>query len=157
MRRREFITGLCCPFFSGVALAIVSSPAIAMELITAQEASLPDAPGVALELGFRGVTRGPKVSVLSPAPDAGTIRSPLNLELKFESRGGSTIDLRSVKVIYLKQPTINLTQRVSELINTNGIEVSAAEMPPGTHYIKVEVKDSAGRLGSTIFPVTVSR
>jgi hypothetical protein len=36
--------------------------------------------GRRLRLGFRGVTRGPKVSVVSPAPDAGTVRSPLNLE-----------------------------------------------------------------------------
>jgi len=67
----------------GVALAALIGPAVALELISAREAALPDAVGVDLKLGFRGVTRGPRVLVVSPAPDAGMVRSPLNLLLKF--------------------------------------------------------------------------
>jgi hypothetical protein len=127
----------------------------AFVLITAQEAALPDAVG-AQQLDRRGVTRGPKILVLSPAPDAGAIRSPLHLLLKFESYGGATIDPLSVKVVYLKTPNINLTQRISTLVMPNGIEVQAAEVPPGTHHIRVEVKDNAGRTGAVIFPIVVA-
>ena len=108
------------------------------------------------KLGFRGVTRAPKILVLSPAPDAGMVRSPLNLLLKFETYGGSVIEPRSVKMIYLKNPAINLTQRIGDLIKTSGIEVDNAQVPPGTHYIRVEVKDNAGRLGSTTFALSVA-
>jgi hypothetical protein len=127
----------------------------AMELITAQEAALPNAVGVNIELGLRGVTRGPRVLVISPAPDAGVVRSPLNLLLNFEAHGGAVIDPRSIKMTYLKKPAINLTQRLGDLITAAGIEVRSAQAPPGTHYIKVEVKDSAGRTGSTTFAIMV--
>ena len=141
---------------SAVLLAALTGRVDALELITAREAALPDAVGVNLKLGFRGVTRGPKILVLSPAPDAGMVRSPLNLLLKFETHGGAMIEPHSVKMIYLKQPTINLTQRIGDFIKMGGIEVNSAEVPPGTHYIRIDVKDDAGRLGSTTFVLSVA-
>jgi hypothetical protein len=140
---------------SGIAVAFGAVEAGAVELITTQEAALPDAIG-ARQFDMRGVTRGPKILVVSPAPDAGLVRSPLNLLLKFETYGGSVIDPLSVKVIYLKKPSINLTQRIGNLVTSAGIEVRDAEAPPGTHYIRVEVRDDAGRLGSIIFPLMVA-
>jgi hypothetical protein len=139
-----------------VLLAALTGRAAALELITAQEAALPDAVGVNLKLGFRGVTRAPKILVLSPAPDAGMVRSPLNLLLRFETHGGAMIEPHSVKMIYLKHPTINLTQRIGDFIKASGIEVNGAQVPPGTHYIRVDVKDDAGRLGSTTFVLSVA-
>jgi hypothetical protein len=136
----------------GTAFWLAAGDARAVVLITAQEAALPDAVGAQQ----RGVTRGPKILVLSPAPDAGVVRSPVNLLLKFETYGGAAIDPLSVKVVYLKTPNINLTQRISTLVTSSGIEVRAAEVPPGTHHIKVEIKDNAGRTGSVIFPILVA-
>jgi hypothetical protein len=124
-------------------------------LITEQESALPDAAG-ARQLDMRGITRGPKILVLAPAPDAGVIKSPVDLLLKFETYGGAAIDPLSVKVTYLKTPAINLTQRIGTSITPNGIALHAAEAPPGTHYIRVEAKDSAGRVGSIIFPLMVA-
>jgi hypothetical protein len=140
---------------TGIAVAVGAGEARAVELITAKEAAMPDAVG-ARQLSMRGVTRAPKILVVSPAPDAGLVRSPLNLLLKFETHGGAVIDPLSVKVIYLKQSPINLTPRIGNLVTAGGIEVSGAEAPPGTHYIRVEVKDDAGRLGSIIFPLMVA-
>jgi hypothetical protein len=129
--------------------------AFAIVLITVQEAALPDALG-AQQLERRGVTRGPKILVLSPAPDAGVVRSPVDLLLRFETYGGAAIDPLSVKVTYLKTPAINLTQRISTLVTSSGIEVHAAEVPPGTHHIRVEIRDDAGRVGSIVFPLMVA-
>jgi hypothetical protein len=140
---------------SAAALLITAAEAPAFVFITDQEAALPDAAG-ARQLDMRGITRGPRILVLSPAPDAGIVRSPVNLLLKFETYGGATIDPLSVKVTYLKTPAINLTQRISTSVTPNGIEVHAAESPPGTHYIRVEVRDSAGRVGSIVFPLMVA-
>jgi hypothetical protein len=139
----------------GTALLLAVGEARAIVLITAQEAALPDAVG-ALQIDRRGVTRGPKILVLSPAPDAGVVKSPVNLLLKFETYGGAAIDPLSVKVVYLKSPNINLTQRISTLVTSSGIEVRDAEVPPGTHHIRVEIKDNAGRIGSVIFPILVA-
>jgi hypothetical protein len=129
---------------------------VALVLITPQEAALPDSLGPNQRPGFRGVIRGPKVLVVSPAPDAGTVKSPLKLLLKFETHGSAVIVPQLVKVIYLKDPAVNLTPRISDFITTNGIELSGAEVPPGTHYIRIELKDDAGRFGSTVVALMVA-
>ena len=139
----------------GAAVCFASDAARAIVLITPQEAALPDAVG-AQQFDKRGVTRAPKILELSPAPDAGAVRSPVNLLVKFESYGGAAIDPLSVKVVYLKNPNINLTQRISTSVTASGIDVHSAEVPPGTHNIRVEVKDNVGRMGTVIFPVLVA-
>src|SRR5262245_419309 len=128
--RKETSLVLRSAAFVGLALAALTGPAVALELITVQEAALPDAMGVNLELGFRGVTRGPRVLVVSPAPDAGIVRSPLNLLLKFETHGGAVIEPHSIKMTYLKTPLINLTQRIGDLIKAGGIDVKRQEVTP---------------------------
>ena len=154
---RETISAIARVAAIGAVLAVCAGAASALELITAEEAALPDAIGANAKLGLRGVTRAPKVLVIAPAPDAGVVRSPLDLVLKFETHGGAVIEPQSVKVTYLKKPAINLTQRIGKLIKATGIEVNSAQTPPGTHYIRVEVKDNAGRIGSTTFALAVAR
>jgi methionine-rich copper-binding protein CopC len=135
---------------NGVRLA----PAHAEVLITEQEAMRPPAAPKAEEAS-RGIFRAPKIEVLSP-PEAGTVTSPLNLKLKFESFGGTKIDEDSVRVIYLKNPSVDLTPRLKKHLKSNGIEMDVAEAPPGEHHLKVEVKDSDGHLGTAdvVFKVT---
>ncbi len=135
---------------SGVPLA----PARAEVLITEQEAMRPAAAPKAEEAS-RGIFRAPKISVLSPQEEE-IVTSPLNLKLKFESFGGTKIDEDSVRVIYLKNPSVDLTPRLKKHLKSNGIEMDVAEAPPGEHHLKVEVKDSDGHLGTAdvIFKVT---
>ena len=138
---------------AGILLGVAADRAAALVLITAQEAALPDANGIVI--GWRGLTRGPRVVVVYPAPDAGAVQSPLQLLLRFEGHGGAGIDLSSVKMIYLKNPTINLTQRIGDWIMASGIDLRSAEVPPGTHYLKIEIKDTAGRPASATFELMV--
>jgi methionine-rich copper-binding protein CopC len=151
--------------FKAVALAAVSAfailgaltsvspaPAHAEVLITEQEVMRPAAAPKAEEAS-RGIFRAPKISVLSPQE---AVTSPLNLKLKFESFGGTKIDEDSVRVIYLKNPSVDLTPRLKSHLKNNGIEMDVAEAPPGEHHLKVEVKDSDGHLGTAdvVFKVT---
>src|ERR1700693_5588240 len=92
-----------------LAAAMLAAPATALQLITASEAALP---AVQTTGHDRSISRGPSVIVVSPTPGAGAIASPLNLTVRFESHGGSTIDLDSVLLTYLREPAIDLTQRV---------------------------------------------
>ena len=124
-------------------------------LITEQETALPAAAGGSLT--FRGVTRGPKVDMVSPAAEAGVVKSPVDLKMKFQSFGGATIDPSSVKVTYLKTPLVDLTARMKKYIQAGGIEMSTAEMPAGDHPIRVEIKDSEGRTGGATFTLKVTK
>ncbi|MGE5538135.1 MAG: hypothetical protein ACM30I_05935 [Gemmatimonas sp.] len=136
-------------------LGAAAVPAHAEPLITAKEAALPAAASGAL--AFRGVTRGPKVEIASPSADAGTVTSPVDLKLKFQSFGGATVNPDAVKVTYLKNPAVDLTPRLKKYIQANGIEMPSAELPPGDHPIRVEIKDSEGRSGTANFTLKVAK
>jgi len=121
-------------------------------LITEQEAKLPQAPNTTLS--FRaGITRGPKVVLVTP--ESSEITSPVRLRLKFETYGGAKIDPASIKFTYLKNPAVDLTDRLRPVTQPGGIDISAAEIPPGVHHIRVDLKDDAGRSGIGNFTLNV--
>ena len=140
---------------AGLSFGLTAGTASAEMLITEQEAALPAAAGGSM--AFRGVTRGPKVQMASPAAEGTVFKSPVNLQLKFESFGGAAVDPNSVKVTYMKTPAVDLTPRMKSSIKAGGIEMPAAELPAGEHPIRVEIKDSEGRSGSANFTVKVTK
>src|SRR5579863_7801250 len=136
-----------------VVAGFISSPAHANHvLITEDEARLPPPKG-AVPNQNRGITRGPKIEVVG---DKEQSHSPVHLQLKFESFGGSKIDLESLRVIYLRTPNVDLTERVKSFAGAGGLDIPDAELPPGDHLIRVDIKDSDGRTGSTSFLLKIS-
>jgi len=132
------------------------TPAGAIQLVTEQEAALPPNHLPGLEL--RGSpTRRPSAVVVSPPPSAGVMKSPLNLKVKLQAFGGAKIDPDSIVVTYKKTPMIDITQRIMPFISADGIEVPEAEVPPGLHEFRIELKDKEGRLGGTEFSFQVGK
>ncbi|WP_354083229.1 hypothetical protein [Bradyrhizobium sp. S3.3.6] len=121
-------------------------------MITEEEAKLPPPKG-AIAADQRGIFRGPKVEFVSPT-DA--VSSPLRLQLKFESFGGAKINLESIKVTLLRSPNVDLTARVKPFIQADGINMQDAELPPGEYTVRVDIKDSDGRPGTSIFTLKVT-
>src|SRR6266567_3789643 len=143
-------------------LAIAAAPVFAQPsgdrivLISEKEAALPVAS--VPDMTFRaGITRGPKIVLVLPTANDDSAHSPVHVEFRFEAHGGAKIDPRSVKITYLKNPAVDLTERVKPFMGAGGIDILAAEMPPGNHPIRVEVKDSEGRSGSASFTLRVSQ
>ena len=145
-----FVTLLAC--FASVGAAGEDAKVV---LITSAEAQLPAPPPTTLTMRA-GITRGPQIVVLSPKPDAKYVHSPLNFQVKFEARGGAKIDSDSIHIIYLRGPAVDLTGRLKQFTKIDGISVDAAEVPPGTHSIKIDLKDSEGRAGSTVLTFNVA-
>lgn len=131
---------------------LFSETSWATQLITEEEAKLPS-PKAAIAADRRGIMRGPKVEFVSPG---NSVSSPLWLQLKFESYGGAKIDPESVKMIFLRTPNVDLTPRVKPFIHADGINMQDAELPPGEYTIRVDLKDSDGRPGTTIFALKVA-
>jgi hypothetical protein len=128
--------------------------AIAAEvLITKAEADRPAPPDLGA-LGTRGLTRGPHIEQVSPDPGKDA-KSPFPLEIKFTAHNDTTVDPGSVKVTYLKSPSVDLTPRLKTHITAAGIDLGDAEMPPGTHMIRIDVRDSQGRNGTSIIKFSV--
>jgi hypothetical protein len=146
------LAGLAICFSVGLAAA---QPAHAanLVLITADEAKLPPPKG-AVALSARGVTRGPKVELV---PQNGAIRSPVRLQLKFQTYGGSKVDLDAVQATYLRTPNVDLTPRIKPFVNATGIDVPAAELPPGDHMVRIDIMDSDGRAATASFVLKVEQ
>ncbi|WP_423868121.1 hypothetical protein [Bradyrhizobium sp.] len=138
---------------SVTAFASSSMPAHASHvLITEEESKLPPPRG-AVAADRRGITRGPKIDVVMPADN---VHSPVHFQLKFESFGGAKIDPDSVKVTYLRTPNVDLTPRIKPFVQPTGIDMPDAELPAGDHMVRVDIKDSDGRVGSTSFVLKVA-
>jgi hypothetical protein len=134
------------------AMSVPASAYAGTVLITDEEAKLPPPRG-AVAADRRGITRGPKIEVIGEGEPN---HSPLHLQLRFESFGGAKIDISSVKVTYLRTPAVDLTDRIRSFVQATGIDMPDAQLPPGDHMIRVDIKDSDGRMGSTSFVLKVS-
>lgn len=148
---------MASPWIAACLAGLLSATAAdAFELVTKEEAALPAGPPPALQI--RGSpTRRPKVVIVSPPPGAGLMHSPVELKLQFQAHGGAQIDPSSVVVTYLKEPAIDITQRIMPFITANGIDIAQAEVPPGKHQFWIEVKDQTGRAGGAEIDFQVAK
>ena len=140
----------------GIFLALIGAVpnlVFAAPLITSKEAALPAASGA---LATRGISRGPAVKLNSPEADI-PISSPFDFKVLFEARGEGKIDPNSVKVVYMKSPFVDLTPRLKSAITPTGINFSKAEVPPGTHTIRITVKDMDGRETNQVITIVVNK
>jgi hypothetical protein len=140
--------------FALSSVLLLTGPAGAVQLITESEAALPAGQSKGHE---RGITRAPSVVIVSPSPSAGMMKSPVSLKIRYEGHGGAKIDLDSVILTYVRNPEIDLTQRIKQFIAAEGIDVEDADVPPGTHTIRVLVTDSEGRTNWADFTFTVGQ
>jgi hypothetical protein len=142
----------------GLLVAVLTFPAqvgtanAGQVLITEQEAKLPPPRG-AIAADRRGITRGPKIDFVQPGEP---FHSPMHFQVKFEAFGGARIDSDSVKVTYLRTPIVDLTPRVKSFLQASGIDMPDVELPPGDHMVRIDVKDSDGRPGTTSFVLKVA-
>ncbi len=137
-----------CALSAGLAF---SGSVLAFDLITDDEARLPPAPKVTTR---GGITRGPGIKVVSPGAD-GQIKAPFAMKIEFQPHGGAKIDASSVKVTYLRKPSVDLTPRLKSAISEAGINLADARVPVGTHDVKIDVTDADGRTKSETVSFTV--
>jgi hypothetical protein len=136
-----------------LALAPIPANAANVVLITPDEAKLPP-PNIPVARSARGVTRGPQIEVIQ---DADPTKSPTHFQLRFVAHGGARIDPATVQMIYLRTPDVDLTQRIKPFVTDAGIDIPSAVVPPGTHMLRVDLKDSDGRAISLNFTLNVAQ
>ena len=111
-------------------------------------------PAISSTAKTRALTRKPEIVLILPAS---AVNSPFEFRLKFQAHGGSNIDTNSFRLIYLKNPNIDLTSRVKSHVTAQGLEMVDAEAPPGQHAIEALVSDSDNREGSAVFTLNISK
>ena len=133
-----------------VIVATFSGAHASTVLVTEQEAALPPATQSG---GTRGILRGPRIEL--DDIDKDELQSPVRLKIRFQAFGDTTIDLRSLQVIYLKMPAVDLTSRVMPFAQPTGIDMPDAELPPGEHKISIEISDSDGHIANRIIALHI--
>jgi hypothetical protein len=151
-RRYDRLLIACVVAIMSAALVPVYAAQPSITLITDEEAKLPPPKG-AVATDRRGITRGPKIEFI---PDGDPAHSPMRLQIKFESFGGARIDPDSIKIIYLRTPNVDLTSRIKSFVQTTGIDIPDVQLPVGDHMLRVDIKDSDGRVGTTSFVLKIS-
>jgi hypothetical protein len=92
-----------------------------VQIVSAEESRLPEGQ----VLATRAITRGPGIS-LSSGQEVQASSFPLNI--KFEPRGGVALDVASLKVEYLKQPIVDVTERVRVGIRGDSIDAPCVRL-----------------------------
>ena len=109
-------------------------------LITSQEAARPDATATRAPR-FR--EDGPKIQMKAPEHE-GEYLTPMNLEVRFRpGEDGKAVDITSLKVSYVKFVKIDVTERLAEFIQADGIHVPEAAVPAGKHTFEIYIEDVA--------------
>lgn len=124
-----------------------------VELITVQEAGIPDPPPRHFE-AERPLAAGPIVEVVSPQ-NGKTYKSPVPIQIRFQPRDGKEIDLSSFKVELLKLFTIDITYKLLPYTSKDGINLPEADIPPGKHMIRVSLGDVTGGITNVLLVVSV--
>jgi hypothetical protein len=148
--RRRALKAVVTSFI--ISLTIPVAAHAAEKLITEDEAKLPPPKG-AIAADRRGILRGPTIEFVSLGEG---VHSPIHLQLKFDSHGSAKIDTESVRMTYLRTPNVDLTPRIKQFVLPAGIDMPDAEVPPGEYMVRVDLKDSDGRPGSTSFVLKIA-
>jgi len=151
-RRRLWIGSVIGFVFVGMMM-----PALAFELIKKDEAARRDDPYRPKPSDRRaGPYPEPEIKIQSDT----VVTSPF--ELTIELRPGTraaTINLDSLRIIYRKDPPVNLKPRVDRFIEKSPrnvvIRITDAEAPVGKHQILIQVEDSYEQMTSRLVELDV--
>ncbi|MDH5539838.1 MAG: hypothetical protein OEY03_10580 [Rhizobacter sp.] len=84
------------------------------------------------------------------------VASPLRIRLRFQPTAPAVILPGTFRVFY-GMFELDITRRITELakVSREGLEISEARLPLGTHSLLIELQDSLGRRGRHNFQFVV--
>lgn len=94
------------------------------------------------------ISDAPKIELINPQLGS-NINSPTPIEVKFNPKSPASIKPESFKALY-GSFQIDITKRLLNVaqVTQQGIQVTEANLPKGSHKITMNIEDSEGRVGS---------
>ena len=89
---------------------------------------------------------GPKITVT--APSGYSLVPPVDIDVVFEPRDGSQVDMQTLRIDYKMGPAwLNITQRVKANATIKGTRLLArnADLPKGNHKLRFSIRDANNR------------
>ncbi len=140
-----------------VPLFILTAPSVVtggdtVLLVTEGQAGLDNARGI-----FEEVDDGPTIKIKSPE-NGSILIGPFRLYVEITKKaGGANVNMKTLKVNYLKMITINITSKVKDYIKGNKVDVPNAEFPVGNHRTEIYIEDVDGNVSRKLFNITVNK
>lgn len=147
------ITLVAITLAGGIAVAEPPARGGVVVLVTADEARHPDAPSMLLQGLERAVTTGPEIEIIKPGKASEHPR-PIDIQVDFQPQG-APVDLGTLKVTYVKLLNIDITDRVKPYASADGIRLERADLPSGTHTVRVSIADTRERESAATFTVKI--
>lgn len=125
-------------------------------LITPEESAAEQARlSVPLELRRTRAAFGPRIEILQPDVN-GPVATPVSFRIRFVPESPATIAPGSLKVLY-GVFKVDITDRLLKAAKfaDNVLEMDGAKIPPGTHRLVLNVRDSADHVGERLVTVVV--
>ncbi|MBN1571783.1 MAG: hypothetical protein JW984_01165 [Deltaproteobacteria bacterium] len=120
-------------------------------LVTPEEARMSVTRAVVEE-----IDNGPTIRINSPE-NGSVLNGPFRLYVEIVKKsGGAEVNMKSLKVNYLKVVTINITSRVQSYVKGTKLDVPEAEFPAGKHRTEIYIEDVDGNASRKLFTVTVN-
>lgn len=124
-------------------------------LVSEQEAADSRAAPARLEPRTVPVPGAPRIQLLAPDLN-GAVPSPTRIQVKFEPGPASAINPETFRVRY-GAFKLDITSRIiaAAKVTPDGIDVSQAALPKGSHRLFIEIQDSMGRAAERRVDFTV--
>ena len=84
-------------------------------------------------------------------------KAPIRLIINFVPREGTTVDLKSFRLEYLKFVSIDITRRVSDYVGPGGVKVEKADLPAGDHKLRITIRDTQGGISQQVYSVKIAK
>lgn len=98
---------------------------------------------------------GPVILVDKPAQNE-LFKKLIDIEVRFERNPmGEPVDMKSLKIMYLKWIDINITDRILPYVKRNQILASKIKFPEGSHKFEIIIRDKDDMESSIIIAITV--
>lgn len=139
----------------GLTLWAAATAAHAFDLVLEHEAQQSRAAAVQPVARSPLPPGAPAIKLLVP-DTAANVTSPTRIELRFEAGPQANIRPETFKVLY-GAFKLDITKRITarSQVNAQGIQVTEAHLPKGSHRLFVEIQDSAGRVGERMISFVV--
>ena len=101
-------------------------------------------------------TVGPIIKIEKPDPDK-LYNDLIDILIRFDRNPiGESVDMKSLRIIYLKMFGINITDRILPYVKENRIDANGINFPEGEHEFEIRIKDTNELESNEIFKIKVN-
>jgi hypothetical protein len=99
---------------------------------------------------------GPIIKIKKPDPDK-LYKDLIDILIHFEENPmGESVDMTTLRVIYLKMFGIDITDRILPYIIETRIDANGIKFPEGEHEFEIRIKDTEGMASAQIFKINLN-